>query len=447
LDTVTQILIGAAAGQAAQGRPLGRKAALLGGVAGLLPDLDVFLSSASDPMVALETHRGFTHALAFVPFGAAVAVVPFLALRSVRGRARASYLAALAGYATHAPLDAFTSYGTQLLWPFSSARVALPAVSIVDPIFTLALGVGLAVALWRAVPAPAAAALVFCLGWLGLGLAQNVRATDVQARLAEARGHAVAHARVDPTLGNQLLWRSVYRDGEGRLHADAIRLPLPGAATVRTGTSAPALRAEDVTALAPGDPRVARAARIWFWFADGLVAPGPVAGSFGDARYAADPAGFAALWALRIRPDDPAGPVARIGGGARSLTVAQLWAEVLGNDARHAPVGEAIAEARARRGPLALRRSGERAAAAEPRRGALVHAQEAVLAPAALDGADTAPLVEEDRHAGAAPLRARAHRVQQPGDRGRRDGIVDADELPAVAGLRGGRQQGHGSPP
>jgi len=353
MDSVTQILIGAAAGQAVQGGRLGRRAALVGGLAGLLPDLDVFIRSASDPMLAIEMHRGFSHALAFVPLGAAVAAAPFLASRALRERAGAVYLAALAGYATHAPLDAFTSYGTQLLWPFSSARVAVPAVSIVDPVFTLALAVGLAFALWRGLRAPATAALVFCVGWLGLGLAQNARATEVQAQLAEARGHALVRARVDPTIGNQLLWRGVYLDGEGRLHADAIRLPLPGTPTVRTGETAPSLRPEDVTALAPSEPRVARAAAVWFWFTDGLVAPGPVPGSFGDARYAADPAGFESLWALRIRPDDPAAPVARIGGGPRSLTLAQLWAEVLGNDARHEPVADAVAEARARRGPLA----------------------------------------------------------------------------------------------
>ncbi|MDB2316436.1 metal-dependent hydrolase, partial [Luminiphilus sp.] len=34
------------------------------------------------------------------------------------------WLVALVGYATHGLLDACTTYGTMLLWPFSDARIA-----------------------------------------------------------------------------------------------------------------------------------------------------------------------------------------------------------------------------------------------------------------------------------------------------------------------------------
>ena len=51
---------------------------------------------------------------------------------------RQTYLACLdTGYATHGLLDACTSYGTQLFWPFSDERVAWNNSSIVDPLFTL----------------------------------------------------------------------------------------------------------------------------------------------------------------------------------------------------------------------------------------------------------------------------------------------------------------------
>ena len=50
------------------------------------------------------------------------------------------------GYATHAPLDCCTSYGTQLYWPFSSYRVAWHNVAVVDPVFSLALLIGLVLA-------------------------------------------------------------------------------------------------------------------------------------------------------------------------------------------------------------------------------------------------------------------------------------------------------------
>ena len=45
---------------------------------------------------------------------------------------RQSWLYCTAGYATHAVLDACTTYGTMLLWPFSDARFAWNTISIID---------------------------------------------------------------------------------------------------------------------------------------------------------------------------------------------------------------------------------------------------------------------------------------------------------------------------
>jgi inner membrane protein len=344
VDSITQALIGAAAGQAVAGHRLGRRAAWIGAAAGTLPDLDVLIRSTSDPLLAIEMHRGFSHALAFVPFGAALVAAPFLLLaRSARAEARAVYLAALAGVATHGPLDTFTSYGTQLFWPFTDARLALPAVSIVDPVFTLALAIGVAWATVSRLRAPAVLALSFCMAFLGVGLVQNARATAIQEELARGRGHTVERGRVDPTFANLLLWRSVYRAGDGRLHADAIRIPLLGPATVREGTSVVALREGDLAAVAPGDPRIAGAARVWTWFADGFVTHGPDPGTFADARYASDPAGFDPLWSLVLRPGAP-DPVARTSPARRGLAFEQFWVELRGLDPRHLALPAAVAE-------------------------------------------------------------------------------------------------------
>jgi inner membrane protein len=357
VDSVTQALIGAAAGQAAGGARLGRAAAAVGAVAGTLPDLDVLIRSAGDPLLAIEYHRHFTHALAFVPAGAALAAAPFLLSRRLRERAGALYGAALAGIATHAPLDTFTSYGTQILWPFSNARVEIPAVSIVDPVFTLVLAAGLAVALWRRARAPAALALAFCAAWLGIGLVQNARATAAQSALALARGHGLVRGRVDPTFANQLLWRSVYLDERGRLHADAIRLPLSGPPTVRAGDSAEAISAEALAALAPRDPRIARAARVWSWFADGFMTAGPLPGAVADARYALDPAGFDPFWSLVLRPDHPDRPVDMLREVRRDLPIGALWDEIRGADPRQVALAAVIGAGGYPR-PVAGRRNG-----------------------------------------------------------------------------------------
>ena len=53
------------------------------------------------------------------------------------------------GYATHALLDTCTTYGTQLLWPFTDARFAWNTVSVVDPMFTLPVGILVAISVWK----------------------------------------------------------------------------------------------------------------------------------------------------------------------------------------------------------------------------------------------------------------------------------------------------------
>jgi inner membrane protein len=346
MDTITQAVIGAAAGQAVGGRALGKKAALVGALAGWLPDADVLIRSAADPLLAIEQHRGFTHALAFIPVGAAIAALPFLATRAGRDQARPVYLAALAGWATHAPLDAFTSYGTQLLWPSSSARIAWNAVSIVDPLFTLPLLLGVVLAWRRRRALPAVAGLAWAAAWLGLGVVQHARAASVQVELARARGHEPVRARVDPSLGNNVLWRAIYV-ADGRIHADAVRVPWLGRPTVRTGGSAPLAAAAELAALPAAAPAAtARAVRTWAWFTDGWMTRSDGPGGevvVADQRYAADPAGLEPLWALTLRTRDPATPVARSSPLSSERGLARLWVELTGRDQGHRPPTEAVA--------------------------------------------------------------------------------------------------------
>lgn len=65
-----------------------------------------------------------------MPFGALIAALllwPFLRKRLPFARL---YLFALLGYCLSGVLDAFTSYGTNLLWPVSDARVAFNIISV-----------------------------------------------------------------------------------------------------------------------------------------------------------------------------------------------------------------------------------------------------------------------------------------------------------------------------
>jgi len=208
-------------------------------------------------------------------------------------------------------------------------------------VITLPLILGVVLAAWLRRAWPAAAALGVALAWLGVGALQHARATGAQQALADVRGHEVVRARVDPSLGNVVLWRSLYQTPDGRLHADAVRLPLAGGTvTVRPGASTPLVRAEEIASLPAAAPdAVARGARVWFWFTDGWVGRLPGAGVvLADHRYAADPAGLVPLWAMTLRPEDSVAPVSRSSPRLGGRGLIDLWREVAGRDQRHVPI-------------------------------------------------------------------------------------------------------------
>jgi inner membrane protein len=304
MDPVTQTLLGSAAAQAVMHRRIGPAAALFGAVGGALPDLDVFAVWA-DPALPIAWHRHFTHALAFVPVVGAVAALPFLLGARWRRQWKLVVLAATIGAATHGLLDVCTSYGTYLLWPLLDRRLALDIISIIDPVFTGALLIGLVWALFARSGRPALVALACCLAYLALGAVQHERAAAVQRRLADQRQQQITRGRVMPTLGNLIVWRSVY-ETDGWLHADAVRAPLFGAAVARQGQSIERVRLEDLPPAAQASGRIRRVFEDFRAFADGYVARAPDDPDvIGDMRYSLVTAGFDPLWGIRI---DEVGP-------------------------------------------------------------------------------------------------------------------------------------------
>jgi inner membrane protein len=140
VDPLTQGALGAAFAQTGARPEKLRDASVLGALSGMAPDLDVLISSRADPLLFLEFHRHFTHSLAFIPIGALICAGVFYYFVRRRLEFYQVYLFCLLGYASHGLLDAFTTYGTQLLWPFSNLRVAWNLISVVDPLFSVPLG-------------------------------------------------------------------------------------------------------------------------------------------------------------------------------------------------------------------------------------------------------------------------------------------------------------------
>lgn len=263
-------------------------------------DLDVLIRSPDDPLVAWTYHRHFTHSLAFIPIGGMISAIPWVFRKRFAAQRRAIVAATTLGYATHALLDAFTSYGTQLLWPFSSARIAWNWIAVVDPLFTVPLGIGVWMCARRERLRPLIWASLFAAIYMLVGGLQHARAREQATLLANERGHTPSRLEAFPGLLSNVLWRSVYVD-RGVLYVDAIRTPWIGAASSRAAGSLPLA---DVTTLDPellASPDAVRAFETFAWFADGWVAATPgEPRAFGDVRYGADAMSPRAMWGIEV---------------------------------------------------------------------------------------------------------------------------------------------------
>jgi inner membrane protein len=144
MDSLTQIVLGAACGEAVLGKKIGNRALLFGAIGGTIPDLDVFIGRFlySNEIQAMAFHRGFMHSLLFSFLGCFVFGWITYKLYNTGKRQETSTLKNwiwLFFWAifTHPLLDCFTPYGTQLFAPFSNYRVAFNNISVVDPFYTV----------------------------------------------------------------------------------------------------------------------------------------------------------------------------------------------------------------------------------------------------------------------------------------------------------------------
>ncbi len=137
MDSLTQIVLGAAVGEAVLGSKAGNKALLYGAIAGTIPDLDVLVGNFTDTITATEMHRGFSHSIVFAFIAAAVLgqLTAMVEARKNLGWKPWAWLFFWAIF-THPLLDIFTTWGTQLLWPLDN-RLALNSIFVIDPLYTL----------------------------------------------------------------------------------------------------------------------------------------------------------------------------------------------------------------------------------------------------------------------------------------------------------------------
>jgi inner membrane protein len=221
MDSITQFTLGAAVGEAVAGRKLGNKALLWGGIAGTIPDLDVFANFFLSELDAMAVHRGISHSLFFAilaPFPIAWLINKLSKKKSI-SLIRWYWLFFL-GFLTHIFIDVCTAYGTQVFQPFSNARLAINNISVADPLYTIPFLLFVV-------------ACAFCkrsnkwrsrLNWMGIGISSlyllftffNLMHVNkvFEKRLAK-EDIEFSRFMSNPTILNNILWHAIAETEDG----------------------------------------------------------------------------------------------------------------------------------------------------------------------------------------------------------------------------------------
>ena len=137
MDSLTQIVLGAAVANEVLGKKIGNKAIVYGAILGTIPDLDVVVGKFLDPLTATDIHRGFSHStLFFLLFSPVLAFVIQKIEKNNNVKFKEALICSFLGLQTHALLDLFTTWGTQLFWPLET-RFSLQSIFVIDPLYTL----------------------------------------------------------------------------------------------------------------------------------------------------------------------------------------------------------------------------------------------------------------------------------------------------------------------
>ena len=305
MDPLTQGALGALLPQSFSRKSNLLIAGIFGFLSGMAADLDVFIRSDTDPLIFLEYHRQFTHSLIFIPVGGFVSAILLHLLigKWTQLSIKKSILFCTLGYSTHSLLDACTSYGTMLFWPFSDMRISGNIISIIDPIFSLPILTLIILASIMKKRSYSHLALIWAIFYISLGAIQHSNAIEIGRKIAKNRGHELTRIHVKPSFANILVWKVIY-DTPTHFHIDALRTgPFP---RFFSGTSLAKLDlASDFPWLNPAGQQ-ARDVERFRRFSDGYLARDPKnSNRIIDVRYSMLPNQVDALWSIELSRNTP----------------------------------------------------------------------------------------------------------------------------------------------
>lgn len=282
MDSITQIVLGAAVGEVTLGKKVGNRAMVWGAIAGTIPDLDIISNAWMSEIDSLAFHRGISHSFVFAIVGAFlfgwlvykmyqtpyhkwIGMISWMILSVGIGSVflfsddlswikgligilvgvggtywiyrryqRPAYRRPKAslrdwqwlffwGLVTHPILDTFTAYGTQLFAPFSNYRAAISNISVADPIYTILFATPLVILVWFDKENPIRRKLV----WIGIILSSlymiwtlynKFRVTQVMKETLVAENIDYREFFTSPSILNNILWSGVAETADAYYH-------------------------------------------------------------------------------------------------------------------------------------------------------------------------------------------------------------------------------------
>ena len=333
MDPFSQGALGAAFSQSFANKkkiPIACLAGILGGTA---PDLDILIGSATDPLLGQEFHRHFTHSIWFIPIGGFLVGIAMWLLfnrifRIKEWDPKTLITFATLGYATHAVLDACTSYGTRLFWPLSNARVAWDTISIIDPLVTIPLIVFVIFSVKQRSAKFARIGMGVFLFYMSLGFIQNARVTNSIEELAATRGHTVERIKLNAKIGNMIVWRTVY-EYDGNYYVNGVVATPFRKPGIIEGGSALAINPETIYPEIGTDSVARNDIRRFDYFAQGYLIE--FKDALADIRYSSQPHSIEPFWGITVDTENPDNHVGygieRPGGRALNVTWEMMWGD------------------------------------------------------------------------------------------------------------------------
>ncbi len=215
MDSLSQIVLGAAVAEVVIGKKTGNKAILIGAIAGTIPDLDIFISAGyTDEIEKLTIHRGYSHSL----FTHLLLAIPFawLCYRIFGKRITMKrwYWVWFLCLSTHAILDSFTTYGTQLFLPFTNYLVGFNNISVVDPLWTIPFLITIIVAMFLRRDNPsrikwAWGGIIYASAYMLMTFANKYAAHQHFAQELNRQHIGIEHLYTTPSIFNNILWSGI----------------------------------------------------------------------------------------------------------------------------------------------------------------------------------------------------------------------------------------------